>query len=406
MIDVLKTLEIEGEQITLFGKIDDEKHTVVFNYHVTNKASMDLRESIIRYPKIDMPIHDMEAQQYSIYGCKFFKSQLSFSKEGVVTIYGTFDRLVKEDELSRKYDTVIFSFRGIEKIFSLENFETQCDFDSGKVIFSKDKDNVLKYTVNDDIECFIESQFSGIVETSDLYELDVKQNKVIRLKCTAQKNIDKLLELVNKTKKYFEFVLKQEILLVDIHFCNSETRYRSSKLIYDPILTSKTFVKDIKDKAYPESIDVLVSGLDGWLKNYDTYYDVITIWQKSIYNTNVSQEDLYIWRCQAFELLCTINKEIYDNAYSLRNPKQPYPNLNNFLTATNNLYNFFKGLDVKYFVDIKDVRDKLTHNNPEKTITDIQKENSFRLIEFFLIKTLCKTMSIKGVHPTGFFLKS
>ena len=99
MIDVLKTLEIEGDQITLFGKIDDEKHTVVFNYHVTNKASMDLRENIIRYPKIDMFVHDMEAQQYSIYGCKFSKSQLSFSKEGVVTLFGTFDRLVKEDEL-------------------------------------------------------------------------------------------------------------------------------------------------------------------------------------------------------------------------------------------------------------------------------------------------------------------
>lgn len=228
---------------------------------------------------------------------------------------------------------------------------------------------------------------------------------MIRLKCTTQKSIDELLELVDKTKKYFEFVLKQEILLTDIHFCDCETRYRSSKLIYDPILRAKTFVEEIKDRPYPESIDVLVSGLDGWLNNYDKYYDVIKLWQKSIYNINVSHEDLFIWRCQAFELLCTINKEIYDSAYSLRNPKQPYPNLNNFLTATNNLYDFFKGLDVKYFVYVKDVRDKLTHNNPEKTITAAQKENSFSLIEFFLIKTLCKTMSINGVQSPGFFLK-
>ena len=210
MIDVLKTLVIEGEQITLFGKIDDEKHTVVFNYHVTNKASMELNKNIIRYPKHDMPIHDMEAQQYSMYGCKFVRSQLSFSEAGVVTLFGTFDRLVKENELAGKYDTVIFSFHGIEKIFSLERFETQYDFDSGKTVITKGENETLKFTLCGDIECFIESQFNGIVKSENLYDLDVKQNKVIRLKCPEQRDINELLGLVNKNKKYFEFVLNSK----------------------------------------------------------------------------------------------------------------------------------------------------------------------------------------------------
>lgn len=39
----------------------------------------------------------------SMYGCKFLRSQLSLSKESVMTIYGIFDRLAKEQEISKKY---------------------------------------------------------------------------------------------------------------------------------------------------------------------------------------------------------------------------------------------------------------------------------------------------------------
>ena len=112
-----------------------------------------------------------------------------------------------------------------------------------------------------------------------------------------------MLSLVDKTKKYFEFVLKQEILIDSVEFCDSDKPYRCSKLIFDAILQPKTFIKDIKNNPYPESEDVLFSGLDGWLRNYDKYNEVVKIWQKSIYNINVADEDLFIWRCQAFELL-------------------------------------------------------------------------------------------------------
>lgn len=185
----------------------------------------------------------------------------------------------------------------------------------------------------------------------------------------------------------------------------SDKPYRSSKLIFDTILQPKTFIKDIKNNPYPESTDALFSGLDGWLRNYDKYFDVIKIWQKSIYNINVAEEDLFIWRCQAFELLCTINTEIYDKAFSLKEEKQAYPNLKNFLMAVNDMYVILKDLDAKFFVDVKNVRDKLTHNNPKKTVSDLQKENSYRLINLFLIKTMGEVLNIKGVSPEGFFLR-
>ena len=73
--------------------------------------------------------------------------------------------------------------------------------------------------------------------------------------------------------------------------------------------------------------------------------------------------------------------------------------------AVNNMYVILKDLDVKFFADVKNVRDKLTHNNPKKTVSDLQKENSYRLINLFLIKTMGEVLNIKGVSPEGFFLR-
>lgn len=80
--------------------------------------------------------------------------------------------------------------------------------------------------------------------------------------------------------------------------------------------------------------------------------------------------------------------------------KQANPNLRNFLSAVNELYCFNPRLSNQYFKDLKEVRDKLTHNNPRKRISDVQEFNSYSLINYFFIKTFAKIMSIENIKST------
>lgn len=98
-----------------------------------------------------------------------------------------------------------------------------------------------------------------------------------------------------------------------------------------------------------------------------------------------------------------MNEEIFNKANSLKGKKQQNPNLRNFLNAVNALYGISKTIDQQFFGDVKEVRDKLTHNNPTKQVTERQKKNSYVIIEYFLIKTISKIMGITGI-PASLFL--
>lgn len=80
-----------------------------------------------------------------------------------------------------------------------------------------------------------------------------------------------------------------------------------------------------------EQPKTIVEGINQWLLHYEPYKEVINIWKKTIYNRHVSDEDVFIWRCQSLELLCTLYKPLLDEAKSqIKNPKQSFPNLSNF----------------------------------------------------------------------------
>ena len=134
--------------------------------------------------------------------------------------------------------------------------------------------------------------------------------------------------------------------------------------------------------------DVFFKGLNGWLREYEKCSEVINLWQKTIYNNNVLLEDLFLWKCQAFELLCSLYSGIYEKAKSFTGKNQANPNLKNYMSAVSSIYKLCETLDKKHYKDVKDVRDKLTHNNPMKTISEDQKKNAFSLIDYFLTKTI------------------
>lgn len=77
----------------------------------------------------------------------------------------------------------------------------------------------------------------------------------------------------------------------------------------------------------------------------------------------MSEEDVFLWRCQAFELLCELNDTIYDEAIKLKENRQKAPNLRNYLEAINRVHHYVDCVD-EDFKDVKEVRNQYTHNNP------------------------------------------
>ncbi len=388
MLDVFTVITIEKEELNLFGKINEANGDIELHLPMTSTKAIEFARDIIYQPKINFPVLDMTALQYSVYGCKFHRIQHSFNNAGINTIMGKFDRLVCEEELNKKYDIISFSFEGIEKLFPLESFDTEFGGTDKEIIFSKGKHEIISKNLIDNIACTIESSFTGVYKSKKLYNLDVKQTKVIRLEFESTKTIDELLEVLYKIKKYFEFILKQEIKLTNINISNGNSTHRQGKLVYDTILIPQTFIKEIDKSFKPVDADVFFKGLNGWLREYEKCSEVIRLWQKTIYNSNVSPEDLFLWKCQAFELLCSLYSNIHEKANLLKEKKQANPNLKNYMSAVSSIYKLCETLDKKYYKDVKDVRDKLTHNNPMKTISEDQKKNAFSLIDYFLTKTI------------------
>lgn len=393
MIDVLVTITIGGKPLTLFGSVDAKECSIFLNYQVINQESIEL--DLLHQAPADIPLLDTKAHQYTVYGCKFLHQSISLAPAGIVRLTGSFTRLVRETHPDKTYRSVRFRFSGMEQLFPYERFVTQFEDNENSLTFTKQNIEKLHHVLHGGIDCVIESEFSGVQSSDHLFELNVTQQKVIKLSFSEKRTIDDLLSIVKVVKQYFEFLLKQEIQLETVVFYDVGD-FREGTLLSDPVLRPKTFVKSIKEKPYRATIEKMFKGLDGWLAGYDKYSGVIALWQKTIYNLNVSEDDLFIWRCQAFELLCTITEDIFVKANSLKGKNQANPNLRNFLNAVKALYGTLN-VDSLYFKDIKEVRDKLTHNNPQKSVTDAQKKNAHELINWALVKTLAKIMDIEGI---------
>ena len=86
--------------------------------------------------------------------------------------------------------------------------------------------------------------------------------------------------------------------------------------------------------------------------------------------------------------MCQNDKDIYSKALENakeKNTKSTYPNLSDYLKTVEDIIDFKFTNRHKYYKNIVKVRDKLTHNNPKKNITEVEKDESFRLIEYFYL---------------------
>ena len=394
-MDILTYLLSEGkEHASVSGKINIEDREIVL-YIRTEELPRITSEGLFWSPFTDVTLMDTDAKPYYIDKIQFTQHKMMLTNNGLSQLFGTFNRLVKTASDQQYYKSARFSFDGIEKLFKYEQFITE--HENGRLVFIKAESEMLQQDLTDSISCKVQSSFNGITESTELTELHLFQDKTITLFSSEKIRLDEWLTILDRVKSYFEFILKQEVRIRDVDFSTDESFYRDdARLIVDDLLIPSTFIKKVPDNPYRGSEKDLLIGLAAWMKNYDKYKQVISIWRKTILNMNVSEDDLFIWRAQAFELFCTITEAVHNQAQQYINGKQQYPNLKNYMKAVETVYKI--GVrDETYYTHTKDVRDYLTHNNPNKKVDERKKKNSYKLIEYFLTKSLATVMDIKHI---------
>ncbi len=406
MLDIVAYLLIKNEEneegIRLFGRIDVENRSIELHYEVNSVGSIQFRADAFQGKKITFPVKSTDAKIYAVYNCSFFQQTVSFaSSEMMGTISGSFERLIRQESPYVEYNHLSFSFEGIEKVFPLQEFEVDRQGYDGAFSISNPAFDTKIYNIDSGIAGSIVSCYSGI-PSRPCSEVHISQEKFIEISFENGKTVEELLTVLSRSKKYLEFLLSQEIQLSSIRFTNKRNG-DFAEVIVDPILVPHTFIKPISGNPHSYSEEMLFDGLRGWLCNYDRLDRVISIWQKTIYNTNVSEEDVFIWRCQAFELLCMLSDEIKDEAYKHLAPDQSNPNIRNYLAVVSDKYGIAKQFRA-FFASVKDTRDKLTHNNPQKTVTEKQVKNAYVLIHHCLIATMSEIMGIQCRLPAFFLI--
>lgn len=406
MIDIVTSFAIKkGDQehiISFFGKIDEASRTIVLNYEVDSTGSILLDIADIGGRIFALPVTSTIAQSYVVYGCYFSQQTLNYTLSSMGTLTGCFESLIRQESPNEQYNSMSFSFEGIEKIFPLVSFEIDASGYDGPLSITRPAIPENHYHVNEDISGSVVSAFDGI-PYNPCTEVHISQKKYIRISFASKKTASELLIVLSKIKQYIEFLCSREIHFSNISFSSKgDTGYHLADVIIAPILIPKTLTKALEDNPFRYSEEVFFSGMHGWLEYYEKYSRVIAIWGKTVYNTSVSQEDVFIWRCQAFELLCTLTDEIKFDAYNNLAPNQANPNLRNYLTVVSSKYNIVKPFE-EFFADVKDVRDKMTHNNPRKNVTEGQIKNAYGLINHFLTATIAELMKFKCQLP-AFFL--
>jgi len=214
-------------------------------------------------------------------------------------------------------------------------------------------------------------------------------------------SIDSVVSLLVRVREYFEYLIGKEIMVDKATITGEDGT--AIEIINDKFLMSKCDC--IFNDMSTQKSDIIINGLNQWLSRYETYEEVIRIWKKTVYNSYVSEEDVFIWRCQALELLCTLHRPLLDEAkrYIKVPQKQPDTNLSNFLEGLNAKKHFIN-CDNSYFADAKDVRNKYTHYNPKKHITERQWWNASHMIDMALKVAINYVFELQGGNEGFFFL--
>lgn len=401
MIEFITLLPVEkdgtNEKIELFGHIDIQCRKIIFYYELNSILRLKLDISDFMTSLATCMIKSTDSYTYMVFGCTIENHIRRGIRTGMGEIVCGFQSLIRMSS-PNGYDRILFGFEGIEKIFVPNDFRVEYSEDN--LISISQRNNISdSYCVYEGVECSLYSFYYGLPD-SDCVDINIIQKQFIQLSLREKSDLDTIMRLLRKLKQYIEFLFSQEIKVTSVKlYCSS--RICEDEIIVDPLFISNTHIDSINLQRRCWSDEEFFQGYKSWLENYDEYEQVVSIWEKTIYNKQVSSEDLFIWRCQAFELLCQKNKEIWRIANAKRTAKQLYPNLKNCLVAVDEVFEN-KGFPKCHYSDVKNVRDVLTHNNPDKSVDDIQKKNSYALIECYLVDTISKVMGFRCYRP--FFL--
>lgn len=403
MIDILAKLSVNNDIVTMFGKINLKEKKIELNCHLSDFPSAIINNRAMFYSLISTATFtDTESKHYTAYGVAFYKSQMSLLNNGVLTIIGSYKRLIRELEPDQKYICACFSFDCIEQLFHYDKFETERSQE--KLTISKSETSHIEQQLSGVLSCNVDSILHGVISSTHMYHINLKQDKRISLHSKKMLSMDEWIEIIKKMKHYFEFVLNQEIRIRDVSFlCDISRPDKTSVMIDDELLSAKTFVKAIDENSYHGTEHELLEGLMGWMSNYDKFSRVVTIWLKTIYNLNISDEDRFIWEAQAFEAFCEINESINTKANKLKAKNQAFPNLKNYLYAVQEEYGF-DSMYEPYYKDVKDVRNCYTHNNPDLKVLERQEKNSYKLIHYFFRRCIAKEFGIKKIKSLFFLI--
>lgn len=361
MINGKTTVPIDEQEfdIDVAFQLPSQKMEIVIPF--TSAKSLEVADFLFARRFKEIVIVNEMGQVFTAYECICIRR---ITKIDTITILGQYKTLIKGRNIPNAGE-LSFHFEGLDGFFG--------QFSGFQGFELPEKENSWSLVNNE-----------GTVETV--------------AKVSGIDSIDSLTVLLVKVREYFEFLIDNEISIDRIVY--SDSVGTSIEIINDKFLMSKNdclFNQTIQEK--PETV---IKDINQWLLHYETYKEVIHVWRKTIYNRQVSDEDVFIWRCQSLELLCTLYKPLFVDA-KRRNPdKKTDPNLFHFLEALNAQCKFIE-CDKIYFKKVKYVRNVFTHYNPKKHVSEREWQNSSHLIKIALKAAIIYVMKL-DIRNIGFFI--
>lgn len=369
--------------------------------------SMDELKTVnkIMYCKIpDFSVVGADGYKYCFYKSRVVSISERFTKSCIIadiTIY--YEMIVQQSSHDCKYNQCSFTFDHIENLFPLESFETSPTTEDTDLAFHKKVNKVPFEDIGKGLSFKVESEFDGICKSDSLFQLNVTQTKQVYIQWNSEVDANSIVAVIYKVKQYFEIICHRELHIKDIKLYGKN--YNELSQIEYSFLDKLGNAEILNNKIkYVGTYKDIITGLKGWMEKYSLLAVGIELWLKQIYNPHIDRSDIILWNCQTIEAIGECIPEIKTDAQKTmdRRTKKPgqYPNLFAFLKAINKRYNYFKDIDDAYLFDAKEVRNKITHNNPQKAVSEQQLKNTEALVKNWSVKLICSVIGLNGLSSS------
>lgn len=384
--------------------INTRNKPIIANGEIVNN------HAIIRHSGLSNMINDSidilgnDGAEYRLFGCRYMGGALISDNMHLTEL--ELDRVIKAYRPDREYDILIFNFIGMDNLI-----------DTGKLLLDfNDKTNELKLKYMqyykehkiDNTLYKVESRIIDIDNSDFNTEFSIKITNAIKIEFNTKYTIEDLIEKALRIKYFFEWITGLFIEFDIVEFASTSNKVQRSNLVFDKklrpgFITDKNYI--MRHNIRPMLIDKwtsteLFSWLNSWILNCEKYMDALNIWNKSICNRYVSNEDRFLWKCQAFELMCELNESIVDKARNdsgNEKNKNWFPNLKYLIVAVQEKYDIPKIYSIEKLQELVDVRNACTHNNPKKKVNNAQKNDALKLITYYFNALVTRLLDLKEI---------